>query len=290
VKETPLVSVVIPTFNRSQFIAEATASALNQTYRNIEVIVVDDGSTDDTREVLHTKFSADTRFRYIYQTNQERARARNLGIRVAKGDYIAFLDSDDLWLPTKITSQVEVLTEQPDASMVVTWWKMFDQSGTNTVIQCPALQDVQLPDFDLRQATCNRIGSSTPLIRSEKLKEGKGFSHHLVPFEDWSLWARIALGAKVALVPEVLALRRIHDSNTEQPLSAFDYLEVTHDILSWKQGSRSRLRGAITAHYKSVYAQGDIKNRLNCITLAKKECIVLGLRALTIWRHRIARH
>lgn len=283
----PLVSVVIPTFNRSRFIAEATASALNQTYHNIEVIVVDDGSTDDTREVLLAKFSADARFRYIYQTNQERASARNLGIRVARGDFIAFLDSDDLWAPTKIASQIEAFIEQPDAAMVVTWWKMFDESGTTTVIQCPALQDVQLPDFDLRQATCNRIGSSTPLIRSEKLREGKGFSHHLIPFEDWSLWARIGLGEKVALVPEVLALRRIHDSNTEQPLSAFDYLEVTHEILSSKQGSRSCLRGEILEHYKKAYASEKTKRLLNCIQLMLKEWVVLGPAALKIWMRRI---
>ena len=101
-----LVSVIIPTHNRAEFVVQAVESVLNQTYGNIETIVIDDGSTDNTREELR-KYQ--DKIHYNYQERSERSRARNEGFKHSRGDYIAFLDSDDLWLPTKIEKWISTL-------------------------------------------------------------------------------------------------------------------------------------------------------------------------------------
>ena len=109
----PLVSIVIPAWNAERYIKEAVDSALNQTYPSTEVIVVDDGSIDGTRAILEP-YLATKRIIYIYQVNKGLAGARNTGIRAASGEYIALLDSDDLFLPQKIEKQALVLKEHPE--------------------------------------------------------------------------------------------------------------------------------------------------------------------------------
>ncbi len=98
-KENPLISVIIPTYNRANFLGEAIESVLSQTYKNLEVIIIDDGSTDDTRQLIE-KYT-DKRIIYLYQEHGGTSAARNKGIQEAKGEYIAFLDSDDIWLSPK---------------------------------------------------------------------------------------------------------------------------------------------------------------------------------------------
>src|SRR5690349_2852214 len=115
-----LVSVVIPTFNRAYCIAQTIDSALAQTHENIEVLVVDDGSKDNTAELIAEKYKREPRVRYLPQKNQGVAAARNYGLSAARGEYIALLDSDDLWLPWKIAAQVRCLEALPEAGMVWT--------------------------------------------------------------------------------------------------------------------------------------------------------------------------
>lgn len=120
-----MISIIIPTFNRGYIVTRAIDSALSQTHRDFEIIVVDDGSTDNTREVLEPYKD---RIRYFYQENKGVARARNKGIQEAKGEYIAFLDSDDYWLPEKLELQTEFLRSHPDVSMVYSrHWKELDR-------------------------------------------------------------------------------------------------------------------------------------------------------------------
>jgi len=121
-----LVSVIIPTYNRAQFCKEAVESALSQTYHDIEVIVVDDGSTDNTREVVS---NLDSRVRYLSQKNSGVSAARNVGMQAARGEFIAFLDSDDTWLPWKLQLQLNVLRTLPSAGMVWTDMIAVDETG-----------------------------------------------------------------------------------------------------------------------------------------------------------------
>src|SRR5690349_3602213 len=106
----PKVSVIIPTYNRAQFIARAVDSVLEQTYKDFEIIVIDDGSSDNTQEILK---AYEGKIRYVYQQNKGISAARNRGIQEAKGEYIAFLDSDDVWKPEKLSVQVAILDVNP---------------------------------------------------------------------------------------------------------------------------------------------------------------------------------
>jgi Glycosyltransferases involved in cell wall biogenesis len=113
-----LVSVVVPTYNRAQLLPRALQSALSQTHATLEIIVVDDGSTDSTREVVGRIADADSRVRYVHQANQGLAGARNTGIATAQGDYVTFLDSDDELCPDHVALRAEYLDENPATMMV----------------------------------------------------------------------------------------------------------------------------------------------------------------------------
>jgi len=122
----PKVSIIIPTYNYAHFITEAIQSVLSQTFQDFEVIVVDDGSTDNTREVL-AQFG--NKIRYIYQENRGLSAARNTGILNSSGQYLCFLDSDDSLLPEKLELQVKLLDSKVDVDLVYTWWYLVDENG-----------------------------------------------------------------------------------------------------------------------------------------------------------------
>lgn len=124
-----LVSVIVPTFNRSYCLARTLDSALAQTHGNLEVLVVDDGSTDDTRELIQARYANESRVRYIHQENLGVAAARNTGIGAASGDFVALLDSDDIWHPWKIELQLRCLQQFPALGMVWTDMEAIDPSS-----------------------------------------------------------------------------------------------------------------------------------------------------------------
>ena len=121
-----LVSVVIPSYNRAYCVATTIDSALAQTHANLEVLLVDDGSSDGTRDLVEQRYRAEPRVRYIHQANAGVSAARNHGLRLARGQYVALLDSDDLWLPWKIEAQVRCLDALPSAGMI---WTDMDAIG-----------------------------------------------------------------------------------------------------------------------------------------------------------------
>jgi len=118
----PLISVIIPTFNSASFVADAVASALEQTYPPLEVIVIDDGSTDNTQEILAPHWNV---IRYVKQPNAGAAAARNRGLDIAKGDWVAFLDSDDVWLPEKLEKQAACIQAHCDSALVCVFSRYF---------------------------------------------------------------------------------------------------------------------------------------------------------------------
>ena len=124
---TPRVSVVIPTFNRASILGNAIESVLSQTYDSYEIIIVDDGSTDDTSSVV-TKFNS-SRINYLYQENKGRSSARNKALSLANGEYIAFLDSDDKFYPQKLELQVTLLDSNPAFGMSYTSARVSDEHG-----------------------------------------------------------------------------------------------------------------------------------------------------------------
>lgn len=199
----PLVSVIIPTYNRAVLVQQTIDSVLAQTYPAIEIIVVDDGSTDETMARL-AEYAG--RVTVIQQNNQGVAAARNQGIRRAQGIYLTFLDDDDLIEPAKIARQTELLQSQPAVGLVHCGYYLSDKDGR--------LRDkVWLwPQADLlRELAChNFIWSGAPLIRRECLTTVGLFDEQLTNGQDWDLWLRLALaGYGFAVLPEPLGTYRL---------------------------------------------------------------------------------
>jgi len=209
------VTVVIPSYNRTQFIAEAIQSVLEQTFRDFELIVVDDGSTDDTAAVVGD--FTDPRLRYVYQTNQERSAARNHGLRLAQGEYVAFLDSDDVWLPTKLEHQVTLLDAGPAVGLVYTGAYIFEGQRTFTE-QRPRWRGRVLKALLIEDNVVCGSGA-TPLVRRACFDRVGGFDETpgIYGVEDWDMWLRLAAaGYEFDFVPQPLARCRVHGTNTQK--------------------------------------------------------------------------
>lgn len=202
---TPRVSVIIPTYNRAGMVKESIDSVLSQTYPNIELIVVDDGSTDDTREILATYGD---QIVTVFQNNGGAGKARNAGLKIATGDLIAFLDSDDYYLPDKIRLEAEYLDAHPDADVVLCGFRFVDEELNSSIIY---------NDFDVSnlvsQILWKDIGGlfppNLPLFRREILEKVEGFDERLKMREEQDFWLRIALaGFQFRFIKEILCVSR----------------------------------------------------------------------------------
>jgi GT2 family glycosyltransferase len=206
----PLVSVVIPSYNRADYIAETIESVLQQTYEPIEIIVIDDGSKDNTREVVE-RFAP--KVRYVWQENAERGASRNHGLRLAEGEFIAFLDSDDVWLPAKTEMGVEFLLKRPEIGLLCTDAIQIDEHGEGERVLRARGCSGRVTDELLSE---NFVIMPTHLARTSVVREIGGFreERELSGSEDWEMWVRLSLVADVAYVPQVTAKYRIHSANT----------------------------------------------------------------------------
>mgnify|MGYP002641625707 CR=1 FL=1 len=204
----PLISVIIPTYNSAPYLSEALDSVLAQTHTCIEVLVIDDGSTDNTAAVM-----ADYTDRtvYIRQVRAGPSRARNRGIAEAKGAYTAFLDADDTWLPSKLEKQLSILQREPEVGLIYSRSVDFrDQTGEELRVYPKEMHSGMLFDLLLEAPL---FGLPSVVVRTRVLKELGGFDEGLRTAEDTHLYLRIARNHKIIGVPDILVRRRIHDRN-----------------------------------------------------------------------------
>ena len=213
-----LISVVIPTYNRGGAIEKTVVSVLKQDVvsEEIEIIIVDDGSTDDTFTILQTLYGNNPRVRLFSTPNGGVARARNFGLEQARGEFIAYLDHDDLWMPQKLRLQREKMIGNSSVGVVYCNWVSVDESGFS------------LPDekqlskrkwwhakegwvypwvYSPSRAVSIQnsiISMSIPLIRVEEIKDVGGFDPEMVPCDDWDLWIRLAKKTQFAYVDQIL--------------------------------------------------------------------------------------
>jgi len=202
----PLISVIIPTFNRAHCINLAIESVFTQTISNWELIIVDDGSTDRTPEVL-AKYG--DKIRAIRQTNSGPSAARNLGARSATGDFLAFLDSDDMWLPQKLEEQLRLMSNQDVIFSATNWRGKGETSGITAFDSLPFKETwvcEQPPEFVSRIGGHNIMLSSW-MVRREVLLALGGFDSTLDLAEDNQLLFRLSFKGKFALTKSVLLLR-----------------------------------------------------------------------------------
>ncbi|MGB9694174.1 MAG: glycosyltransferase family 2 protein [Fervidobacterium sp.] len=184
------MSVVLPTYNRAHLLRRAVQSILNQTYQNFEVIVVDDCSSDNTENVV--KGFCDERIRYVrHEKNKGAAAARNTGIKAARGEYIAFQDSDDEWLPEKLEKQMKAFDSWPsNLGVVYTSFWLIDQ---NRKTFCPPLF-VKQTDGEIHDALLetNFVSTPTAVVRKECFEKAGIFDENLPRLQEWELWIRIS--------------------------------------------------------------------------------------------------
>ncbi|MFB2939255.1 glycosyltransferase family 2 protein [Aerosakkonemataceae cyanobacterium BLCC-F154] len=213
----PLVSVIIPVYNCDRYLAEAIESVLNQTYKPIEIIIIDDGSTDKSAEVAKN-FAPSVR--YYYQPQSGAGAARNHGVELAESSFFAFLDADDFWVKDKLIKQMQVLQEEPEIDMVFGHIQQFhspelDETVKNK-IHCP-------PDL------MAGYHPGTMLIKRESFWRVGKFETHLQMGEFIS-WYSLAsdLGIKGKMLPDLLMWRRLHETNLgiRQRQSRTDYVRM----------------------------------------------------------------
>lgn len=213
----PLVSVIVAAYNAERFIEATCRSALAQTHTPLEIVVVDDGSTDGTAAIVERLTAADPRLRLIRQTNQGVAAARNRALAASTGDFVAPLDADDLWDPDKVARQVAALESAgPDAVMAYCWWAWIDEQD---VVLDRSPRWHEHGDVLDRLLEVNFTGSaSVPLFRRAAVVAASGYDPSLrergcTGCEDWDLALRLAADGRVVVVPATLVgYRRRRDS------------------------------------------------------------------------------
>lgn len=203
----PLVSVIIPCYNGEAYLEETIESALAQSYQPLEVIVVDDGSTDGSREIAQ-RFP----IRYMHQQNQGLTRSRNRGVRESRGSYVVFLDADDRLRPNAIETGMRVLTERPECAMSVGDHVFISADGSYQDDSHKHGQ-LQIGYESLLKSNCIEMISSVLFCRGV-LEDAGGFDAGLRVAEDYDLYLRIARDHPIACHPAVIAEYRMHRSNT----------------------------------------------------------------------------
>lgn len=220
-----LVSVIIPVYNGELYLKQAIDSIIAQTYQTIEIIVVDDGSIDNSKKIV----SSYPRIRYFFQENQGVAVARNRGIKEAKGEYIAFLDQDDLWTSNKLSLQLEYLLNNSQVDYVLGHQKLFLESG----LEKPSwLNESYLhketPAYLLAALLCKKNLFDKVGIFNSEFKYGND--------SDWFLRA-IDHGLTFKILPELILLKRIHQNN-----ESYKIKEMTLEVLQYLRSSIQRKR------------------------------------------------
>ena len=206
----PIVSIIIPTYNRAGLITETLKSVFAQTYKDYEVIVIDDGSTDNTEEVLAPYMD---RIRYIRQENAGVSVARNRGMLAATGEFIAFLDSDDLWYPEKLEKQVACMKEHPEIGMTYTDYFLSADPGLPKESRMATFQAGKLT---LPQILAKKSINLTPAVmfRRDLLPKIGLMDSVLYAAEDYDFWWRIIHHTQVKYVDDILVFCREHGNRS----------------------------------------------------------------------------
>ncbi len=233
----PLVSVVVPVYNAEAFVEETIRSVLRQTYDNFEVIVVDDGSKDRTREIVERTAKEDRRVTYVFQKNAGQSAARNTAIRNAKGKYIAFLDADDLFLPRKLELQVAHLEHNPDCGVSYSKIYHFFDTDTNQLFYF----DVGHPSSHLFEKLLHKnfINPLSVVLRKELLDRYGVFEHSFRRVDEQYLWLKLSYHkVKFCYLDQALGYYRIHRKSLSNEAVYFKeteerFLDLLNIVRSW---------------------------------------------------------
>ncbi len=218
----PLVSIVTPMFNAEAYVSQTIESVLSQTYSNWEMIIVDNYSTDKSKEIVHEYCKKDNRIKLVkldYNSGGP-ARPRNVGIKNSKGDFIAYLDADDLWQKDKLEKQLNFFQNNPDVYLCYSTYQLINENSTKLDVMLEKRKKSNGCTFESLFLSFNFIPSASVMIKIYD-KEVIFFDENpkLVAAEDFDLWLRIAKSKKIGFIDEPLLLYRIHENNTSGNVS-----------------------------------------------------------------------
>lgn len=249
----PIVSVIIPTYKFAHLISETLESVAAQTFPNWECLVVDDESPDNTREVVERFASRDSRFRYVWQKNAERCEARNHGLRLARGEFVAFLDHDDLWRPEFLQATVAFLQSRPETDLVFACGHYYDGVRCTGEVQLPEPQNPDIFEQIIRHGC--PFTTSHALLRRSAVEAVGGFRTEWVLCEDFELWTRFCRRFTAAVLERPLALYRVHEGNAHQ--LGLQWLKKQQRLMRTLISDKTLqpvYRQAARAYLKQIYA------------------------------------
>jgi len=201
------VTVVVPCFNTKKYVDEALLSIRNQTYTNLDIIAVNDGSTDETPQLLDRHAECDARVRVVHQRNRGLPGARNAGLRQARGEFVCFLDADDVMVPDKIEKQMQFLRDNPGIDLVYSDYFVGDSD-----LELIGLKAARLPEGKVLDAFSHKnwLAVMTPLVRRSLVESVGEFDETLRASEDWDYWIRCAMTGTFGYLPGPLAIYRMY--------------------------------------------------------------------------------
>ena len=286
-RPTPTFSVIIPTYNRAGLVVQAVESVLSQTFDDHEIIVVDDGSTDDTYRVLEPYFS---QICYVRQENRGLAGARNRGIREAQGEFLAFLDSDDLFEPRMLEVVLETFQSHPSAGGVATAeWEVRNGGRPDArIITKRSPGEFFSSDSLMKRDT--RVGCGRPaVVRRRLVEELGGFDESMRCAVDCELWIRYSFHMPIVHQPEPLVLRRVHDSNLSlnRKQDARDWLEILkrleHEHPEFVREHQAIYRKALAKNYLRYGREVLAEESLNTELLSEARSALSSACRLSPW-------
>lgn len=261
--EKPIVSVIIPVYNKREYINETMNSVLNQDFNIFEIIVVDDGSTDESLEVI--KENKDPRLRVFSQSNSGVERARNFGFSQSSGSFIVFLDADDLMRNSRLSKQLELFEAEEELVLVGTWANVIDQSGKIIGSICPPTSNAAI---QLGHLFRNQFVNSSVMVRRSAITNGMIFDEVRGKrfAEDFDLWNRVLKKGQVANIPEKLTSYRRLDVSRSQS-SEGSLLESARSISAeWLYQNTNRFESisAARAFVLSINGLDDLSTSSGC--------------------------
>lgn len=226
----PKVSIIVPSYNRAEFLAATLDSIRAQTFKDWELIFIDDGSTDNTEAIVKDYSKQDYRIKYFKQENSERAVARTHGMRLAIADLICLVDSDDLWYPEKLEKQIAVMENDPELVFCYASVNRIDMQGKPVKAAARQHQGASgFIFFDLLER--NFIPSVTPMFRKWAFEKVGGQETSFIPYEDWDFWLRLSRLGKFHHISQPLGDYRLHPGQSVQNVKAEKVEEVTLKVL-----------------------------------------------------------
>ncbi|MFH7025644.1 MAG: glycosyltransferase [Heteroscytonema crispum UTEX LB 1556] len=230
-----LISVIIPVYNGEKTICKTIESVLNQTFTDLELIVVNDGSQDSTLDIV--KSISDSRLQLFLYPNAGQAISRNRGIKQASGEYISFIDADDLWTPDKLECQLAALQDHPEASVAYSWCNHIDVEGK---FLRPGSRIIANGNVYPQLLVANFLeNGSNPLIRRQALTEVGEFEASLSPAEDWDLWLRLAANCQFITVSSPQVLYRVSASSASSNINRMELVSLQVIERAFSQAPKS---------------------------------------------------